>query len=66
MGDNDEAIRRRAYQLWESEGRPEGRHEDHWRQAQFELGTNGVEPAKKKWSRRASSALLADQDGGSL
>lgn len=31
-GDN-ERIRQKAYELWEKEGRPEGRHEDHWRQA---------------------------------
>lgn len=26
-------IRRKAYELWESEGRPEGRHDEHWRRA---------------------------------
>jgi len=26
----DERIGKLAYQLWEEEGRPEGRHEDHW------------------------------------
>ena len=30
-------IRERAYQLWEQEGRPEGRHLDHWLQAEHEL-----------------------------
>jgi hypothetical protein len=30
---NDEHIRRKAYEIWESEGRPEGRHDDHWRRA---------------------------------
>lgn len=28
-----ERIRRRAYELWEAEGRPEGREEAHWDQA---------------------------------
>lgn len=27
---NDDKIRARAYQLWEEEGRPEGRAEQHW------------------------------------
>ena len=26
-------IRERAYAIWQSEGCPEGRHQDHWRQA---------------------------------
>lgn len=28
--DRDDEIRARAYQLWEEEGRPEGRAEQHW------------------------------------
>ena len=32
-----EAIRRRAYELWEAEGRPEGRERDHWLQAELEI-----------------------------
>ncbi|WP_173088183.1 DUF2934 domain-containing protein [Devosia sp. 1635] len=34
-------TRDRAYQLWEQEGRPEGRHEDHWRQASDEFSAQG-------------------------
>jgi hypothetical protein len=33
---DDSKVRERAYHLWEQEGRPEGRHEDHWRQASGE------------------------------
>jgi hypothetical protein len=29
----DDDIRRKAYEIWESEGRPEGRHREHWRRA---------------------------------
>lgn len=28
-------IRERAYRIWEEEGRPEGRAEDHWEQAKM-------------------------------
>lgn len=28
-----EWIARRAYTLWEEEGRPDGRHDQHWQQA---------------------------------
>lgn len=32
----DDHIRQRAYELWEREGRPEGRHDAHWDQARRE------------------------------
>jgi len=34
---NEEAIRKRAYAIWEEEGRPEGRHLDHWLRAEAEI-----------------------------
>ena len=39
MADADlhERIQRRAYALWEQEGRPEGQADDHWRQAEAEV-----------------------------
>lgn len=30
-------IRKRAYELYEEDGRPEGRHEDHWHRAEEEV-----------------------------
>jgi hypothetical protein len=33
MSNQDQAIRERAYYLWESEERPEGRALDHWLRA---------------------------------
>lgn len=33
MFDDETKRRERAYRLWEEEGRPEGRHEDHWTRA---------------------------------
>jgi hypothetical protein len=45
-------IRERAYQIWEREGRPEGRDFDHWTRAVAEVsaeegGDKGPAPAKK-------------------
>lgn len=40
MHGQDDAVRLRAYQIWESEGRPEGRDGDHWRQAEEQLGVS--------------------------
>lgn len=34
---DDGRIRERAYAIWDREGRPEGRHLDHWEQARQEL-----------------------------
>lgn len=33
----DDVIRRRAYHIWEEEGRPEGRHDEHWHRAREEI-----------------------------
>ena len=35
---SDDAVRERAYAIWEREGRPDGQHESHWKQALVELG----------------------------
>ena len=46
MADQDhDAIRLRAYQIWESNGRPEGEHQSHWHQALKELGL--IEPYRQ-------------------
>lgn len=36
--ETEQAVKARAYELWEREGRPEGRHAEHWTQAERELG----------------------------
>jgi hypothetical protein len=35
--DLEDRIRRRAHQIWEREGCPEGRHADHWTLAKEEI-----------------------------
>ncbi len=37
MSELEDAIRTRAHQIWESEGRPEGRERDHWFRAASEM-----------------------------
>lgn len=34
---SEDAIRLRSYQIWEREGRPDGRSAEHWAQAKAEL-----------------------------
>jgi hypothetical protein len=35
--DREKLIRERAYQIWTDEGRPEGRADAHWEQAEKEI-----------------------------
>ncbi len=51
---NEDAIRQRAYYLWEADGRPEGKHDHYWAQAHHEATMafvtatgNGVAKATK-------------------
>ena len=41
---NEERIRQRAYELWEQEGKPEGREGEHWKQACREIEAEGGSP----------------------
>jgi Protein of unknown function (DUF2934) len=34
---HDERVRRRAHEIWDREGRPEGRESEHWRMASAEI-----------------------------
>jgi hypothetical protein len=43
MSDREALVKERAYSLWETEGNPDGRHEDHWQQAEREI--DGTSPA---------------------
>ena len=36
-------IRTRAHELWESEGRPDGREAEHWEQAEREISSSEKE-----------------------
>ena len=38
---NNDRVSKRAYEIWEREGRPHGRHEQHWHAALREIGEEG-------------------------
>ena len=40
MQKDHEKIRQRAYEIWDREGRQEGRAEDYWLRAERELGVS--------------------------
>jgi hypothetical protein len=50
--DLEKRIKERAYQLWEAEGRPHGKHEQHWQRASKLI--EGDEPAPKAKQRRTT------------
>lgn len=43
---DQDLIRARAHEIWEREGRPEGRHIEHWETASAEIAAE-AKPAKK-------------------
>ena len=54
----DQFVRERAYFLWEQAGRPEGRADDFWRQAQHE---RFCERAYALWEREGRPEGKADE-----
>ena len=54
---HEQAIRERAYAIWELDERPEGRSLAHWSQAEAEIGTEqvGLENRKRVNSGSARS-----------
>jgi len=55
-GNSEEAIRARAYHIWEREGRPFGRDFDHWVQARVELA---AEVTKRNGGGKSSAPRAA-------
>ena len=41
---SEQRVRERAYQIWEAEGRPHGRHDQHWAQAIHDVNAAGARP----------------------
>jgi hypothetical protein len=41
----EQRIRQRAYEIWESEGKPHGRDDEHWRRAEADIEKEGAHAA---------------------
>jgi hypothetical protein len=54
---SDDAVRTRAYLMWEADGRPWGRDEHYWKLALSELSA----PAPAKLKRAAATAKPAEK-----
>ncbi|CAN7439344.1 DUF2934 domain-containing protein [Rhizobium sp. LjRoot258] len=59
MNEHEEKIRRRAYEIWEQEGRPHGQDMKHWLEAFKEFGERvdgATSRASTKSTAKAKSA----------
>jgi hypothetical protein len=54
-------VEQRAYELWEREGRPEGRHDHHWAEAERQIAaeTGGADSGHAKPAPGDAAAALA-------
>ena len=55
----EQEVREKAYLLWENEGRPEGRSEEHWHRA---LNEHLRERAYILWQQKGQSEGQADEN----
>ncbi|HEX7198651.1 MAG TPA: DUF2934 domain-containing protein [Dongiaceae bacterium] len=53
---HEEKVRKRAYELWEKDGRPHLRDHDHWLRAEAELAAAGPQGNEGEGSRTAALA----------
>ncbi|AZD54679.1 Protein of unknown function [Pseudomonas chlororaphis] len=56
MSTDDKRIREFAYQIWESEGRPDGQEHRHWEMARKLAEAEALAPSKPPRAIRAASA----------
>ncbi|CDX20777.1 conserved hypothetical protein [Mesorhizobium sp. ORS 3324] len=57
--DRQERIRRRAHEIWEQAGRPEGAHMQHWDQAAAEIDADQKKPKAKAAPKKAAKPKAA-------
>jgi hypothetical protein len=60
MSLKDEDIRRMAYEIWLAEGQPDGKDEEHWREAERRLAGPG-KSAKAKAKPPAETPAKPDK-----
>lgn len=60
--ETEAAVKARAYELWERAGRPEGRHAEHWAQAERELGAGPSDIERDPGIGASSGGWKSDPD----
>lgn len=66
MSNNEQEIRKRAHEIWESEGRPEGRHEHHWQRAKDEVSSQPKAKVRRKNVSETAPVASNLQPGGTI
>ena len=61
-----EQIAQRAYEIWEREGKPEGKEQEHWFKAEEELREGGLKKQKGKKISSRDPAMLKTPRGENL
>ena len=54
----EQDIKARAYAIWEEEGRPEGKHLEHWTRAAQELDDSPAPAAPAEAPKRNGSSKI--------
>jgi sulfur relay (sulfurtransferase) DsrC/TusE family protein len=52
----DDWVRKRAYALWEEEGKPHGKDAEHWEQARREYSAFALSPARRSTTKRKETS----------
>ncbi|HEY9012989.1 MAG TPA: DUF2934 domain-containing protein [Devosia sp.] len=58
MQQHEEQVRQRAYALWDSEGRPDGRDQDFWYRAERQLSERGTLDVSEEMNDQQSEAPM--------
>jgi hypothetical protein len=56
-----EAIAKRAFEIWDREGRPQGQDQEHWYRAECELRKDSIQAQEAKGGLTAESSLRSSQ-----
>ena len=56
LQEREDLIRQRAHAIWESEGCPDGRHEEHWARAEADVASEVQDVTPKKAAARKPKA----------
>ena len=62
--DREERIRQRAYDLWQREGAPEGRDQDHWHEAAAQIDAEETRDSEVAIESSAAAGLAGRADDG--
>lgn len=61
-----EQIAQRAYEIWNKEGRPDGKAHEHWLRAEQELRNQGIKKQKGSKITSQDPAMLKTPRGENL